>query len=113
MAKKYGLTLDLKNDPQLIAEYEQYHQSVWPEILQSIRDSGILSMEIFRWGNRLFMHLEVGEDFSFEKKAQMDDSNPKVQEWEALMWKYQQGLPGTAKGEKWQLMEKIFEIEVS
>ena len=108
--KRYCLTLDLKNDPELIRQYEAHHQVVWPEIIRSIRESGINNMEIYRYGNRLFMIMEVAEDFSFEKKAQADEANPKVQEWEALMWHYQQPLAGAAKGEKWKLMDKIFEL---
>jgi len=110
MAKRYTLALDLKNDPQLIDEYEKHHQNVWPEILKSITDSGIANMEIYRWQNRLFMIMDTTDEFSFDKKAQMDAGNPKVQEWENLMWKYQQGLPGVPEGEKWQLMDKIFEL---
>ena len=107
--KKYCLALDLKNDAQLIAEYEVYHKNVWPEILQSIRDAGITNMEIYRIENRLFMIMETTDDFSFEKKSMMDASNKKVQEWEQLMWKYQQALPAAKEGEKWMLMEKIFQ----
>lgn len=106
--KRYCLALDLKDDPTLIAEYEQHHQKVWPEILQSIKDSGILQLEIYRVANRLFMILEAGDDFSFEHKNAMDASNPHVQQWEQLMWKYQQALPGAKPGEKWMLMERIF-----
>ncbi|PTX18077.1 L-rhamnose mutarotase [Pontibacter mucosus] len=108
--KRYCLTLDLKDDPTLIAEYEAHHRQVWPEIQASIKGAGIRHMEIYRWGNRLFMIMEVDESFSFEKKTAMDASNPKVQEWEELMWKYQQALPGVAAGEKWQLMERIFAL---
>jgi L-rhamnose mutarotase len=106
--KRYCLALDLKDDAALIAEYEKYHRDVWPEILKSIKDSGIESMEIYRTGNRLFMIMEVNKDFSFEVKSKADATNPKVQEWETLMWKYQQGLPWAKPGEKWVLMEKIF-----
>ncbi|GAB3367301.1 L-fucose mutarotase [Arachidicoccus ginsenosidivorans] len=109
--KTYALALDLKNDPVLIKEYEAYHKNIWPEIVASIKDSGIQHMKIYRTGNRLFMQMTVGEDFSFEKKAAADDSNPKVIEWEELMWKYQQALPGAAPGEKWILMEEIFSLE--
>lgn len=107
---KYYLALDLKNDDELIAEYEQYHQKVWPEIIDSIKDSGIIGLEIYRVGNRLFMIMETDETFSFEKKNEMDNSNSKVQEWENLMWKYQQALPGAQPGEKWMLMKKIFDL---
>jgi L-rhamnose mutarotase len=100
----------LKEDPRLIAEYEAHHKAVWPEILQSILDSGIQRMQIFRTGNRLFMIIEVPESFSFEKKEIADATNPKVQEWERLMWNYQQALPTARPGEKWILMKKIFEL---
>jgi len=108
--KKYCLALDLKPDPALIAEYEAHHRAVWPEILDSIRAAGIQRLEIYRIENRLFMILEADDDFSFEKKAALDATNPKVQEWETLMWRYQQALPTAMPGEKWKLMEKVFEM---
>ncbi|NML37529.1 L-rhamnose mutarotase [Chitinophaga sp. G-6-1-13] len=108
--KRYCLALDLVNDPQLIAEYEDYHRNVWPEIKKSITDSGIQNMEIYRAGNRLFMIMEVNDTFSFESKGAMDAANPKVQEWEQLMWKYQQALPVAKPGEKWIIMDKIFSL---
>ena len=108
--KRYALALDLKDDPKLIKEYKKYHENVWPEIESSILNSGIESMEIYLISNRLFMIMEVNESFSFAKKSQMDTDNPKVQEWETLMWKYQQALPSAKKGEKWMLMDKIYEL---
>ena len=73
--KKYCLALDLADDKTLIAEYETYHRSVWPEILKSIKDSGIDQMEIYRTGNRLFMIMETNENFSFEKKSIADGNS--------------------------------------
>ena len=108
--KRYCLALDLKNDPALIEEYENYHKNVWPEIIKSIKDSGIEVLNIYRTGNRMFMIIEANDDFSFEKKATMDAANPKVQEWEELMWKFQQALPWAKSGGKWVLMDKIFEL---
>jgi L-rhamnose mutarotase len=108
--KRHCLALDLKDDPGLIAEYEEHHRKVWPEILESIRRSGILSMEIWRTGNRLFMVMETADDFSFERKSETDASDPRVQEWEALMWRYQQALPSSKPGEKWRLMERVFSL---
>ena len=107
---RYCFTLDLKDDPALIAEYEAYHQKVWPEILDSIRYSGILDMEIYRFANRLFLIMETTADFSLERKGQMDAANPVVQEWETLMWTYQQSLPQAKSGEKWMRMERIFKL---
>jgi L-rhamnose mutarotase len=111
MNRSFCLTLDLKNDPALIAEYKRYHQKIWPEITQSIKDSGIEDMEIYLLGTRMFMIMEVNEHFSFEAKGQADLHNPKVQEWEKLMWKFQQSLPEAKPGEKWLLMERIFKLE--
>lgn len=108
--KRYCLTLDLKNDSALIAEYEAYHREVWPEIKESIRSAGILAMEIYRFGNRLFMIMETVDNFSFEQKAAMDTANSRVQEWEELMWRFQQPLPGAKAGEKWMAMERIFAL---
>ncbi len=104
----FCLALDLQDDPDLIASYEKYHHEVWPEIIASIRDSGINRLDIFRTGNRLFMILEADDSFSFEKKAFLDSNNPKVQEWETLMWQFQQPLPWGKPGEKWVVMERIF-----
>ena len=108
--KRNCLTLNLKNDPDLIDEYKTYHKKIWPTIYKSIRESGIAEMEIYLLGNRLFMIMETEEGFSFERKAVMDAGNEKVNEWEELMWKYQEALPGAKPGEKWLNMEKIFSL---
>lgn len=107
---RFCLALDLKNDEKLIEEYEEFHQNVWPEIIASIKTAGITGMEIYRVANRLFMIMETDDNFSFEKKNAMDNANPKVQAWEDLMWKYQQALPVAKPGEKWMLMNKIFDL---
>jgi L-rhamnose mutarotase len=111
MNKRYCLTLDLKDDPKLIDEYKRHHEKIWPEITKSIKDSGIEDMEIYLFGPRMFMVMEVSEQFSFEAKAKGDRENPKVREWEELMWKFQEPLAYAKPGEKWLLMEKIFELE--
>ena len=108
--KKYCFALDLVNDPKLISEYKKYHEKIWPEITKSIKLTGIEHLDIYLAGNRLFMILEGNETFSFEKKTTMDLGNPKVQEWENLMWKYQQKLPFAKDGEKWVLMNKIYQL---
>ena len=109
--RRYCLTLDLKDDPALIAEYKHYHENIWPEIARSIKDVGIEDMEIYLLGTRMFMIMEVNDSFSFEVKARSDQRNPKVQEWEKLMWKFQQPLAQANPGEKWLRMERIFKLE--
>jgi L-rhamnose mutarotase len=108
--KRFCLALDLKDDAALINEYEKYHRQVWPEILKSIKEAGIQQMEIYRINNRLFMIMETNNDFTFEQKAKMDEANETVQQWEQLMWKYQQAIPGGKAGEKWRLTERIFAL---
>src|ERR1700674_4367842 len=110
---RYCLALDLKKDAALIAEYEQWHRDAWPAIKDSIRAGGITDMEIYRLEDRLFMIMETGPDFAFEKKAAMDAANSAVQRWEELMWKYQLAIPGGKAGEKWRLMDRIFSINHS
>lgn len=78
---RYCLALDLKDDEALIAEYEKMHREVWPEIVSSIKNADIDNLEIYRTGNRLFMILEAGTNFSFEKKSDMDAANETVQKW--------------------------------
>ncbi len=111
MSRRYCLTLDLNDDPALITEYKRYHKAIWPEITKSIKDEGIRDLEIYLRGTRMFMILEVDDSFSFEKKAEADRKNPKVQEWEDLMWKFQKALPDAQPGEKWLPMERIFALE--
>lgn len=111
--KRYCFACDLKDDPELIAQYKVYHAAgnTWPEITKSIKDAGIVGMQIYLTGNRMFMIMEVDETFDPNRKAAMDANNPKVQEWENLMWNFQQELPWAKKGEKWIILDKIFQLE--
>lgn len=111
MNRRYCLTLDLKSDTELIAEYRRYHERIWPEITASLKSAGIEDAEVYLLGTRMFMILEVNDRFSFDAKAEADMNNPKVREWEELMWRFQQPLPQAKPGEKWLLMERIFKLD--
>ena len=102
--------MDLKNDEALIKAYIEHHEKVWPEIIHQIKDTGVKTMEIYMVSDRLFMIMETTPEFSLSEKQIKDNSNPKVQEWETLMAKYQKALPCAKQGEKWVLMEKIFRL---
>ena len=112
MTSRICYTCDLIDKPELIQKYKEYHSkdNAWPEITKSIIDSGIVAMEIYLLANRLFMIMEVDETFTPERKQKMDAENPKVQEWENLMWEFQQPLPMAKKGEKWLPMKQIFKL---
>lgn len=109
---RYCQVLDLKDAPVLIAEYEIRHQAVWPKVLDHLRLAGVKDMTIWRYQNRLVMLLEAGPEFSFDRLAAMEASNPKVQEWEQLMWRFQCALPGSVEG-KWKLSKELFRLSAS
>jgi L-rhamnose mutarotase len=111
MTRRFCLTLDLKDDPESIREYRRQHQAVWPAVTDSMRRAGVLDLELYLLGTRLVMILEVDERFSFEEKARIDRDDPKVQEWEQLMWNFQKPLPEAKPGEKWILMDRIYKLE--
>ncbi len=112
MSNRYCFALDLKDEPALIKEYIKYHSpdAVWPEVLESIKISGVEKLDIYLIGNRLFMIMNVNDSFSFEAKAQADINNEKVVAWEELMWTFQQRLPWAKGDEKWLLMENVFSL---
>ena len=108
--QRFILFLDLQEDPELIREYEKYHESIPVEIEKSILDSGIESMEIFRFENRMCMEIVANDSFNFSTKNALDASNPAVQAWEKLMSKYQKIIPGTPDGAKWVVANSIFSL---
>jgi L-rhamnose mutarotase len=112
MIKRFCLTLDLKEDPRLITEYEHWHKpgNIWPEIPEGIKEVGIQSMEIYRLGTRLFMIIDASPEFDFDRDMTRLATLPRQQEWEAFVSKFQKSAPGETSSEKWKLMEKIFEL---
>ena len=94
--RHFCLTLDLRDNVDLVREYEEYHKpgNVWPEVIDGIRAAGILDMQIYRSGLQLIMVMTVSDTFSFEKKSLQDSLNPKVVEWERLMEKFQNKADG-------------------
>ena len=110
--KQYCLTLRLRDDDELIRQYEEIHQpgNVWPEVIAAIRQSGIEDMQIYRSGTQLFMVLTVDDTFSFDRKAELDGKNPKVQEWERLMERFQLVGEMQDAGGKWQPARNIFDL---
>ncbi|WBL23405.1 L-rhamnose mutarotase [Zunongwangia sp. HRR-M8] len=111
--KRYCLTCDLKDNKELIKKYKIHHEknNVWPDVIESIKNPGILNMQIFLIHTRLFMIIDAEDCFSMKKKEQMDAENIKVQEWEDLMKTFQQIPDFSKNGEKWVLMDKIFDLD--
>ena len=110
--KRYCQTLDLKDDPELIAEYRKRHSEAesWPEIRNGIRDVGILEMEIYILGTRLFMIVETPIDFEWNSAMKKLASLPLQAEWEEYMSIFQVSEPGASSAEKWKLMDRMFHL---
>ncbi|MBM3428905.1 MAG: L-rhamnose mutarotase [Bacteroidetes bacterium] len=110
---RYVFFLDLVNDDQLISEYERYHVAVWPEVEQQILKSGVAYCSIHRLSNRLVLMVESLDEMDWSAKSVSDALHAPTQEWETLMWKYQQAIPGFEGQGKWQLAKKIYELKKS
>ena len=110
---RYCLALDLQDDPELIAEYIEYHQpnNAWPQITANMAEAGILDMEIYHIADRLFMIMETAPDFDPNKAPETEEGRLKSDEWEALMWKFQKPLSCAKNGEKWIRMDKIYDLK--
>ena len=110
--KRWVQTMDLRDNPQLIAEYRRRHSrgEVWPEVLQGIRDCGLLEREIYILGTRLVMICEAPLDVDWDEAMRRMASGPRQAEWEAFMAVFQQCDPGQTSDEKWQMMERMFHV---
>src|SRR6185503_13062880 len=108
---RHVLTVDLRDDPAAIAAYREYHQRVWPEVLDSLRRSGVSRMDIHIHGRRLVMILELDNGLDVHRVfAAHAASHPRVQEWERLMRSLQEPPSDAPPGEWWASMEPIFHL---
>lgn len=108
--KRYCRTLELRDDPEMIARYEEAHANIWPEIREGILSVGILDMQIYRYGTRLFMIMDTVDDFDFEKDNERLAALPRQAEWEAYVAQMQGCDPNAPSTDKWHLMDKIFSL---
>ena len=110
---RHVLLLDLKDDPELIAQYEAWHAAgaVPKAVIESIRAADIREMEIYRSGDRLVMVMETGPQFDPAAKAAADRGNPDLIAWEELMNRFQRSLPHAGEGEKWVEAKRIFSLD--
>ena len=109
--KRYCQTLTLKQDPGLIEKYIEVHSHVWPEIIEGQHQVGILSMEIYSLGSRLFMIVDTVDDFDWDRDMARLATLPRQAEWEAYVSRFQGCDPTATSAEKWKLMDKIFDSE--
>lgn len=112
MMRRVCLALDLVDDADLIAEYERWHAigNTPPAVIQSIRDSGIVNMEIFRAGERMFMIMDVDGSYDADAKARADAANPAVVDWERRMKRFQRPVPAAGADGTWIEMKRVFRL---
>lgn len=110
--KRYVQTMELRDNPELIAEYRRRHNrgEVWQEILDGIREVGILEMEIYIQGTRLVMIVDTPADFDWDAAMDRLSRLPRQQEWEEYMALFQQCRADATSNEKWQMMERMFHL---
>ena len=108
--KRYCQTLDLRDNPELVAEYRRRHSrgEAWPEVIEGIRQVGILEMELYIIGTRLFMIVETPLDFDWDTAMARLATLPRQQEWDDYMSVLQMSAPGVTSAQKWRLMERMF-----
>lgn len=110
--KHFGLTLQLKPDPDVIAQYKAYHRDPWPEPLQGLKQVGVEQMHIFLLGTRMFMHMATTDAFDPARDfPRYVEQNPKAAEWDELMRTFQQPVPEAGEGEWWAAMECVFDLD--
>jgi L-rhamnose mutarotase len=111
-AVRYALALDLVDDEAKIAAYEKAHESIWPEVREHLLAQGVLAMEIYRLGTRMFMVMEVNPAvYAEERMARASLENEAIVRWETLMWTFQSPTPWTPAGQKWVRMRRVFQLE--
>jgi L-rhamnose mutarotase len=109
--KRYAQTVLLKDDPEIILRYEQYHASPWPETLEGLRNCGVIRMFIYRFGRQLFMFMETADEFDLERDMPKYRANPRAREWDELMRTFQEPPPGVPVGSTWALMREVFALD--
>lgn len=109
--KRYCQTLELVDNPELVEKYLEAHRHVWPEIQKGILSVGILDMQIYAMGTRLFMICDTTDDFDWVKDNARLATLPRQADWEAYVAQFQGCDPDAPSTSKWHLMDKIFELD--
>src|ERR1043166_5832180 len=111
MTKTFGLTLCLQDDPEKIAAYKTYHQSVWPGVTARLREVGVQEMHIFLRGTRMFMYLVTDDTFEGARDWARINEDPTSARWNELMADLQERAPEANPDEWWAEMELVFDLD--
>ncbi|RZK37672.1 MAG: L-rhamnose mutarotase [Pedobacter sp.] len=105
------LSANLVEDVKMQKEYLDYHKTQfekWPEISKGFCNAEFQRLAIFKKDRQLMLIISI------PKGKKLDDlnpkttlNNPKVDEWNAIMKKYQEGIEGTKPNEVWVFFKPI------
>jgi len=110
--KHYGRTINLKNDPEIVRQYIEYHRAAWPEVEHGLQSIGIRRMLIWLLGRQLFMFMETDDGFDLQRDfPRYEKSHPRIQEWQELMASFQEPVPEAKPGEWWAEMQLVFDLK--
>jgi L-rhamnose mutarotase len=109
--KRFAQTVMLRDDPEVVRQYEQYHAHPWPETNAGLLSVGILRMFIYRFGRQLFMFMETTDEFDLDRDMPRYMENPKAREWDQMMNQFQETVPGAPAGSKWVLMKEVYALD--
>ena len=109
--KRIAQMVMLKDDPETIKRYEEYHANPWPEVVAGSRRIGVKRTFIYRFGRHLFMFMEVPDDFDLERDMPKYMEHPTAREWDELMRTFQETVPGAPIGSTWVPLKEIFSFE--
>jgi L-rhamnose mutarotase len=105
------LSASLVNDPKLQQEYLNYHATQfqkWPEVSNGFCNANFQQLLVFKNGRQLMLIISIPKGESLDKlNPKTTENNPRVDEWNKLMKKYQEGLPGTKPGEVWVFFKPL------
>jgi len=105
------LTANLVDDAKMQKEYEDYHTTQfekWPEIAKGFCNADFQQLQVFKNGRQLMLVISIPKGESLDKlNPKTTENNPRVDEWNAIMKKYQTGVEGTKPGEVWNFLKKL------
>ncbi len=105
------LTCNLVADATKQQEYLNYHATQfekWPEVSKGFCNASFQQLLIFKNGRQLVLVISIPKGESLDKlNPKTTENNPRVEEWNKIMSKYQEGIEGTKKGETWVFLKKL------
>ena len=108
--QRYGMTLMLKDGEEIVDRYKEYHRHAWPEVIDRLREVGIVNMRIYLLGRRMFMYMEAVDEFEPERDFPKLNELPRYREWDELMRTLQERAPEARADEWWASMEEVFDL---